>query len=110
MNSALKLRFLGFASLAVLAGATLCASRVGAQSAAEAARIAANLEPASRAVIERLSSLRELPDGAWKVHSSDLAHGEAVNLNESGWQAIKPQTKAPNEAVWFRQTYRCRRR
>jgi len=105
MNSALKLRFLGFASLAVLASATLCASRVGAQSAAEAARIAAALQPESRAVIERLSSLRELPDGAWKMHSGDLAHGEAVNLDESGWQAIKPRDKAPNEAVWFRQTY-----
>jgi alpha-mannosidase len=105
MNSALKLRFVGFASLAVLASATLCASRVGAQSAAEAARIAAALQPESRAVIERLSSLRELPDGAWKMHSGDLAHGEAVNLDESGWQAIKPRDKAPNEAVWFRQTY-----
>ena len=30
----------------------------------------------------------ELPDGAWKMHTGDLAHGEAANLDESGWQAI----------------------
>jgi hypothetical protein len=40
----------------------------------------ANLPPeGSRAVIERLSNLRVLPDGVWKMHSGDLAHGEAVN-------------------------------
>ena len=57
------------------------------------------------AVIGRLSRLRELPDGTWKTHSGDLAHGEAVNLDESGWQTIAPRSKAPNDAVWFRQTY-----
>ena len=107
MNSVLKLRFVRFACLAVLASATLLAGpdRMEAQSAADSAKIAATLPPESRAVIERLSGLRELPGGAWKLHAGDLAHGEAVNLDESGWQAIKPRTKAPNEAVWFRQTY-----
>jgi alpha-mannosidase len=52
-----------------------------------------NLMIDSRAVIERLSILRELPDGAWKMHSGDLAHGEAVNLDESGWQAIERQAQ-----------------
>jgi alpha-mannosidase len=104
MISALKLRFVCFACFAVLAG-LLFASRITAQSAADAAKIAATLPAASRAVIERLSGLRELPDGAWKLHAGDLAHGEAVNLDESGWQPIANGTKAPKDAVWFRQTY-----
>ena len=56
-------------------------------------------------MIERLTSLRELPDGVWKMHAGDLAHGEAVSLDESGWQPIAMGDKAPNEAVWFRQTF-----
>jgi alpha-mannosidase len=56
-------------------------------------------------VIGRLSRLHELPDGAWKMHSGDMAHGEAVNLDESSWEAKASGAKAPNDAVWFRQTY-----
>jgi alpha-mannosidase len=49
----------------------------------------------TRVVIDRLSSLRELPDGAWKLHAGDLAHGEAVNLDESGWQPIANAHEGP---------------
>ena len=52
-----------------------------AKLAAEASRTAASLPPESRAVIERLSNLRVLPDGVWKMHSGDLAHGEAVDAD-----------------------------
>jgi alpha-mannosidase len=105
MNSILKLRFVCFTALTFLAVSPLFAGRATAQTAAQAAQIAATLPAESRAVIERLSSLRELPDGAWKLHAGDLAHGEAVNLDESGWQPIATGAKAPKEAVWFRQTY-----
>jgi alpha-mannosidase len=83
-----------------------------AQTSVEAARVAAEVAktahalPAdSRAVIERLTLLRDLPDGTWKMHSGDLAHGEAVHLDEASWQTIAPESSAPNDAVWFRQTY-----
>ena len=76
----------------------------GAQSAADAAKIAAGLPPESRAVIERLSSLRELPDGTWKMHAGDLAHGEAVTWTRATGRRSAAD-KAPNDAVWFRQTY-----
>jgi alpha-mannosidase len=105
MTSVLKLRHRLYAFLLVLAATLFFTGYSGAQSAADAARIAAGLSPESRAVIERLSSLHEIPDGTWKMHAGDLAHGEAVGLDESGWQVIKPRDKAPNEAVWFRQTY-----
>jgi len=105
MNCVLKMRFVRFASLAMMAGIMLFGSCGWGQSAADAARISANLTPASQAVIARLSGLHELPDGAWKMHAGDLAHGEAVGLDESGWQAIAKRSKAPNDAVWFRQTF-----
>ena len=105
MNFTLKLRLVHFASLVVVAGATLLAGRAVAQSAADAAKIAASLPADTHAVIDRLSSLRELPDAAWKLHSGDLAHGEALNLDESDWKPISINSLAPKDAVWFRQTY-----
>jgi alpha-mannosidase len=107
MISVMKPRFSVSVFLFMLAGAFLLAGpdRLAAQNASGAAQIAASLPPESRAVIERLSGLHELPDGVWKLHAGDLAHGEAVGLDESGWQVITPRSKAPNEAVWFRQTY-----
>ena len=86
-------------------GVTLLAGRANAQSAADAAKIDASLPAESQAVIERLSGLYELPDGTWKMHPGDVAHGEATNLDESGWEPIAVGGKAPNEAVWFRLTY-----
>jgi alpha-mannosidase len=104
MNSISPLRFTRFACLFVFA-ATLCASRLLGQSAAEAAKIAATLPADARAVIDRLSMLGGLPDGAWKMHAGNLAHGEAVTLDESDWQPIALKSKAPKEALWFRQSY-----
>jgi alpha-mannosidase len=106
----------GFVScVAVLAfafAATVLSPRATAQTAVEEAKVAAeidrvasNLPQESRTVITRLTMLRELPSSAWKMHGGDLAHGEDVNLDESGWQAITTPGKASNDAVWFRQTY-----
>jgi alpha-mannosidase len=93
------------ALVAIACGAMMCAGRVQGQTAEEAAKIAANLEPESQTVIARLSKLPDLPDGTWRMHSGDLAHGEAVNLNDSSWETIAPRGTAPNEAMWFRQTF-----
>jgi alpha-mannosidase len=57
------------------------------------------------AVIGRLSGMHELPDGAWKIHTGDLAHGERVNLDESGWKPVATDGKLGADSVWFRQTY-----
>src|ERR1700676_1230294 len=93
-------------------GATLCTTPAGAQTAVEAAKVAAeidrvasNLPAESRTVITRLTLLGELPSGAWKMHSGDLAHGETTGLDESGWETMNIPGKAPNDAVWFRQSY-----
>jgi len=104
MTDALKLRSRLAQFLMIFAAAFLMANpgQVRAQTAVEADRLVnvvaktiADLPPASRAVMERLSGLRELPDGTWKLHSGDLAHGEALSLDESRWQAIQNEAKAP---------------
>ncbi|MDR3725956.1 MAG: glycoside hydrolase family 38 C-terminal domain-containing protein [Terracidiphilus sp.] len=105
MIAALKLNCRVFACLFALLGALVFAGVATAQTAVEAAKIAVNLPAASQAVIARLTTLRELPDGVWKMHGGDLAHGEAVSLDEGAWKPIAVKDKAPNEAVWFRQTF-----
>src|SRR5580658_10887628 len=57
-------------------------------------------------VMGRLSGLQSLPDGAWKTHAGDAAHGEAVNLDEADWQPVAKDGKVGTDAVWLRQTYR----
>ncbi len=104
--------FISGVALAVVAAATLLTPRATAQTAVEAAKVAAeisrvasNLPPESRDVVTRLTMLRELPGGAWKMHGGDLAHGEDVSLDESSWQTFPVPGSAPNDAVWFRTTY-----
>ena len=96
---------LGVLFASFVLGATLVTTSAAAQDAETAAKIAEKLPQESQAVIDRLSKLRELPDGQWKMHNGDLAHGEAAAVDDSGWQRIAPHSKAPNEAAWFRQTY-----
>ncbi len=62
------------------------------------------LPESSRAVVGRLLSLSELPAGTWKVHEGDLAHGETVDLDDTGWQSAGVNARYPTSAVWFRQT------
>jgi alpha-mannosidase len=101
----LNLRCCAFLPLLLLISLVF-GGRAESQNIGEAARAAANLQPESRAIIQRLSGLRELPDGVWKLHAGNLAHGEAVDLDESDWQSVKPGAYIPHAAVWFRQTYR----
>ena len=103
---------IALAIFVTVSGALLLNLQSGAQTAVETARVAAEVAktagalPAdSRRVIERLTLLGELPDGTWKMHTGDIAHGEEANLDDSSWQTIAPRSEAPNEAVWFRQTY-----
>ena len=56
----------------------------------------------SQEVIERLSKLDHLPADEWRFHAGDVEHGEAVGLDDSSWQIVKPHVEAPTEAVWYR--------
>jgi len=68
------------------------------------AKAIATLPGSSQTVIARLAALNSLPEGTWRMHAGDLAHGEAVGLDDSAWKTIAVKDKASEEAVWFRQT------
>ena len=73
-----------------------------AQSAKQVAEITQTLSTESQKVIERLSTLDNLPADQWRFHSGDLAHGESPSLDDSSWPLMKPGTSAPTDAVWYR--------
>jgi alpha-mannosidase len=104
MSASLKSPCRIFALLILSVGALLAASPAAAQRGSEVGRGLALLPPQSRAVVERLMSLSQLPVGTWKTHEGDLPHGEAVNLDESGWQDAAIGAHFSTSAVWFRQT------
>ncbi len=89
--------------IALIASATILSSFVGASAQSpDKAWVAAQPE-ATWTAITTLSSLGELPDGQWRMHAGDMAHGEDAALDDSGWTGMKPNSVAPKEAVWFRQ-------
>jgi alpha-mannosidase len=104
MRSSLKFHCRIFALLILSLGAWLVASTAVAQRGSEVGRGLALLPPQSRAVVERLMSLSQLPAGTWKMHEGDLPHGEAVNLDETSWQDAAVGGHYSKSAVWFRQT------
>ena len=53
-------------------------------------------------VVRALHSLQNLPAEEWRFHAGDVPHGEAVNLDDASWQMVRPNTQAPNDAVWYR--------
>ena len=105
MIYAMKPRLRLAASLLLPIVALFVVARIAAaQAPTEFTRAAATLPPDARAVANRLMSLRQLPDGAWKFHTGDLAHGEDANLDDSAWPIMPMGTQASSDAVWFRQT------
>ncbi len=80
------------------------AIHVFAQSAEEAAQISKTLSNQSQMVIQRLSGLENLPADGWKTHAGDLAHGEAVDFDDSSWPSIGAKSVAGTDAVWYRRS------
>jgi alpha-mannosidase len=80
----------------------LCAPSLHAQSAEDAARIVRTLSSQSQATIQRLSGLNTLPADGWKTHLGDLAHGEALDLDDSAWPVVRAGAQAGTDAVWYR--------
>ena len=86
-------------------GILLIGAASSAQPPTDWKKATAMLPPDAQTVVNRLGSFGELPDGVWKMHAGDLPHAEDVDLDDSSWPAVAYNSKAPNEAVWFRQTY-----
>lgn len=61
-----------------------------------------NLSPAAIVKLHTLETLNSLPTGEWRFHAGDLAHGEALTLDDSSWPLVAPKSKAPQDAVWYR--------
>ena len=100
-----KASFRLFANVLLVLG-LICSMRLSAaQDGPAASKPGDNLSPESRAVIDRLASLSQLPTGAWKMHAGDMPHGESVALDDSGWATVAPGAKISTDAVWFRQTF-----
>jgi len=105
MNSSLNVRCRNLSVILFLGAAFVVARPATGLAGSEAERAAAFLPAESRAVVGWLLSLVQLPAGTWKMHSGDLAHGEAVNLDDSIWLNMVVGALVPTDAVWFRQTF-----
>jgi alpha-mannosidase len=104
MISTLKIRNWVITYLFVFTCALLTARVAAGQHGGPVSAPGSNLPPVARAVIDRLGSLGQLPAGTWKMHVGDMTHGEAVNLDDSGWPAAAVGSRGPTDAVWYRQT------
>ncbi|WP_260703531.1 alpha-mannosidase [Edaphobacter flagellatus] len=76
-----------------------------ARGARPLSEVVKSLSPESQKVIERLGTLSELSANEWRYHPGDLAHGEDPLLDDSSWEPVKPRSKGPNEAVWYRHLF-----
>jgi len=92
------------AALLLFSG-TLSLTSLSAQRLSDFEKATQTLPANAQTVVHRLETLRELPDGQWRIHAGDLMHGEATDVDTSNWQVVPNNYKAPNEAVWLRQTY-----
>jgi alpha-mannosidase len=94
----------GLTAASVFAFLLLVLVPARAQSPEETARAAAALSSQSQATIHRLSGLNNLPADGWKMHVGDLAHGEAVDLDDSSWPIVHAKAEASTDAVWYRRS------
>jgi len=60
------------------------------------------LPPGVQNAVKQLAALNQLPDPRWKMHATDLAHGEAVTLDDSAWEVAKVHAEGPRTGVWYR--------
>jgi alpha-mannosidase len=63
---------------------------------------AASVNPAIGSVTSRLRTLTRLPAEEWRYHEGDLAHGEAIDLDDKDWSVAQKDSYAPVGAVWYR--------
>ncbi|HEY0795905.1 MAG TPA: glycoside hydrolase family 38 C-terminal domain-containing protein, partial [Acidisarcina sp.] len=91
------------ASALFLTAAILVSLSCGLFSMAQSPQpVAHSLTAASQKVLDRLSRFNMLPADEWRYHAGDVAHGEAVDLDDSGWSVVKPHSSSPTDAVWYR--------
>ena len=111
MSSILRLRNLSrkkmvknVAFIFVLAGLVFAANGAFAQSELpeRALKELQKLPPNVQNTVKQLAALGELPPPQWRVHSADIAHGEATDLDDSGWEVAKVHAEGPKTGLWYR--------
>jgi alpha-mannosidase len=55
-------------------------------------------------VLAALKAVGTLTAEDWRVHTGDLAHGEAPDLDDRAWPVVKAPYVTGPDAVWFRRT------
>ena len=60
------------------------------------------LSPAAHRTVSQLSALNSIAAADWKFHVGDVAHGEAPELDDSGWRTVQGNSHAPTDGVWYR--------
>src|SRR5258708_5857909 len=58
--------------------------------------------PAVDEATSQLTALTRIASEEWRYHAGDLAHAEAVGLDDRSWAAVKKGAVAPEDAVWYR--------
>jgi alpha-mannosidase len=105
MDKSTQARWFNPAIAALLTFVCLAAAASGQNPAALLAPVAPLSNPAAQAVVDRLAAMGSgLPDGAWRYHAGDLAHGEDPALDDSAWPVGQGTYDTPDGSVWFRRT------
>ncbi len=69
---------------------------------AQSSKATNQLSRSTQEAIAQLAALNQLSAAEWRYHVGDVAHGEAVDLDDKNWKIVKGDSHAPNEAVWYR--------
>src|SRR5208283_831590 len=64
--------------------------------------LAKKLPAGAQTVVQQLFALGTLPQPQWRIHPADIPHGEAADLDDSTWEAVKTPSQGPTSAVWYR--------
>ena len=93
-----KLLARGFFFFAVCAGVSLAQSELPKRALEELEKLPPNVQN----TVKQLALLGELPPPQWKMHAADMAHGEATDLDDSGWEVAKVHAEGPKTGLWYR--------
>jgi alpha-mannosidase len=80
----------------------MLAAFVAAFHVAAQSQEASPVNPLIDTVTSQLRSLTRVSADEWRYHVGDIPHGEAVELDDSGWTVVKNKSQAPEDAVWYR--------
>ena len=56
---------------------------------AQSAKAVNQLSSSTQEAIAQLAALNQLPAAEWRYHVGDVAHGEAVDLDDKNWEVVK---------------------